>query len=103
MPFPGRPTFVTAILVSLVGVASAQSRTWEYAGRGEWPQVSSTTRNATAQAANVPELDRIAAMIREGDNRAAEKRAIEWLKANKTSPQRDRAIFLVAQALYQYG
>jgi outer membrane assembly lipoprotein YfiO len=99
-----RLALIVGIQVCLATTAFSQSRTWEFAGRGEWPQVaSSKTSNATTQVANVPELDRIAEMIKEGNNKTAEKRAIEWLKANKSHPQRDRAIYLVAQALYQYG
>src|SRR4051812_2514220 len=100
----GRRALFVAILFALPITATAQSRTWEYAGHGEWPQIASSgTSQPTTRAANVPELDRIAEMVKEGSNKAAEKRAVAWLKANKSHPQRDRAIFLNAQALYQYG
>lgn len=49
------------------------------------------------------DLLRIEQLIREGRNAAAMKSAVKWLKANKSSPLRDRALYLMAEALYQYG
>ncbi|HYO09974.1 MAG TPA: outer membrane protein assembly factor BamD [Tepidisphaeraceae bacterium] len=87
---------------------AAEPRTWEFAGNGQWPQVQApgptTAASTTAPAAvSAPQLDRAEALLTGGSNRAAEKLTIRWLKANKRHPQRDRALYLVARALYQYG
>lgn len=82
---------------------STQTKTWEYAGGGQWPQTSGAATQPSEKSEPAPELDRIAAMIKEGKNKAAFKLDIVWLKAHKTHPQRARALYLMAQALYQYG
>jgi outer membrane protein assembly factor BamD (BamD/ComL family) len=51
----------------------------------------------------VPALDHIERLIERGDNRDAFKSAVAWANANKSSPQRDRCLFLIAQALYNTG
>jgi outer membrane protein assembly factor BamD (BamD/ComL family) len=61
-----------------------------------------STQPAPARAP-APQLDRVEQLIHEHKNKSAEKLAVEWLKANRDHPQRDRALYLNAQALYQYG
>lgn len=90
--------------------SAAQPKTWEMSQRGHWQQVnapatqSSTTATAAiAAGARVPTLDRVAQLLDAKQNRAARKLAIQWVLANPRHPQRDRGLFLIAQALYQYG
>src|SRR5205809_368105 len=81
------------------GMARAEPKTWEYAGGGQWPQVNAPATRASPD----PTLDRVEQLIRAEQNKAAEKLAIQWLLSHKTDPQHDRGLFLLAQALYQYG
>ncbi len=66
---------------------------------GRWVEVTAPT---TEQAVD-PALLRIEQLIRDRKYTQAEKSAIAWLKRSKDSPLRDRALYLVAEALYQYG
>jgi outer membrane protein assembly factor BamD len=81
------------------GIAFAQTRTWEYTG-GQWARVAG---EATTQAAADPVLDRVEELLRTNQNKAAAKLGIEWVLAHKDDAQRDRGLFLIAQAFYQYG
>jgi outer membrane assembly lipoprotein YfiO len=75
-------------------------RTWEYAGSGQWQPVSD---RATTQPTADPTLDRVEQYLQNGQANAAKSVVINWLKNNRRSPARDRALFLTAEALYQYG
>jgi outer membrane assembly lipoprotein YfiO len=66
---------------------------------GRWVQVD----QAASQPATDPELNNIEDLINAGHYSEASKRAVEWLNRNKTSPLRDRGLFLNAEALYRYG
>jgi outer membrane protein assembly factor BamD (BamD/ComL family) len=48
-------------------------------------------------------LERFDDMIDHGRYRAVRGQLVNWLKANPQSPVRDRALFLMARALYGYG
>jgi outer membrane assembly lipoprotein YfiO len=50
-----------------------------------------------------PEIEQIAQLIERKRNGEARRRLVAWFKRNPTSPVRDRALFLMAEALYQYG
>jgi outer membrane assembly lipoprotein YfiO len=78
----------------------AAPKTWEYAGAGNWPQVDYPSTEPTTPD---PTLDRVEEMIRAGQNKAAAKLGIRWFLDHRTNPQTDRALFLIAQAWYQYG
>jgi outer membrane protein assembly factor BamD (BamD/ComL family) len=59
-----------------------------------------------APATDVPRderLERFDDMIDHGRYRAVRGQLVNWLKANPQSPVRDRALFLMARALYGYG
>ena len=91
--------------VFVLGVASfamAQTKTWEYAGGGLWPQIDAV-KASTQPYAPVPELDHVEQLIKQNKNKEAEELCVAWLMAHKVHPQRDRALYLNAQALYQYG
>src|SRR5438874_7004836 len=74
---------------------------------GRWQNTTTqpaTTRPAAASGViTTPELDRIESLIANKEYHAATKRCIAWFKANKYSPAMDRALFLMAQALYGKG
>jgi outer membrane assembly lipoprotein YfiO len=107
MHFPTRRiapiVLATAVVIgSSVTVALAQTskttRTEELQG-GRWISVD---RNAEQPEID-PELVRVENLINSGYYSEASKRAVAWLLANKTSPIRDRGLFLNAEALYRYG
>src|SRR5436190_22603864 len=80
-------------------VLALAPQTWEFRD-GQWRQVTSpATRPATTQQdVRDPVLDEIEAAIDRGAYRDSAKRAVAWLLRNPTSPARDRALFLEAQA-----
>ncbi len=78
----------------------AAPKTWEYAGAGQWPQIYLPT---TEPSTPDPTLDRVEQMVRAGQNKAAAKLGVQWFLAHKSSPQADRALFLIARAWHQYG
>ncbi len=104
-----RVIVVTSVVLALASTtAPAAPRTWEYAGRGQWPQVNAapgaTAASATQPAAPLdPTLGRVQQLINDGQARSASKLAVAWLKAHKNDPQYDRGLYLNARALYQYG
>ncbi len=98
-------------LVVFAGVSPSISkaqepRTYEFR-EGHWPEVAAapapTTQAATQPAVMDPALTNIEQLIEQGQYRDARKRCVEWLLANKTSPWRDRGLFLEAEALYGFG
>ena len=98
---------IGAIATTAASAAQPTTKTWEMSGRDNWQPVSggATTTQASTDAApaNVPPLDRVEQLLREKKSREAKKLAIDWVVANRDHAQRDRGLYLVAQALYQYG
>jgi outer membrane protein assembly factor BamD (BamD/ComL family) len=62
-------------------------------------QAPSTARNVQRD----PQLDAIEQLIASRSYRSAAKDLIKWFRANKGSPEFDRGLFLMAEALYGYG
>ena len=89
-----------------VSARAQQPRTFEFR-EGHWPEVAAvpapTTASATQPAPVDPQLSLIEQLIQQGQFADARKRCVEWLLGNKTSPVRDRGLFLEADALYGYG
>lgn len=80
---------------------AAEPKTWDYAGGGQWPLVEPTAK-ADAAVDN-PVLDKAEALLKDKDASAAEDLLVEWVKAHRTAPDRDRALFLLASAYYDEG
>lgn len=76
----------------------AAPKTSELRG-GRWIEVS----GPTTEVAVDPGLIQIEELLQDGRFDAARKSAITWLKTNRSSPMRDRGLYLMAEALYQYG
>jgi outer membrane assembly lipoprotein YfiO len=89
----------TAILISLAPflLAGAAPKTSELHG-GRWIDVTDPTTQEVDQS-----LLRIEDLLQSGRYEEARKSAINWVKYNKGSPLYDRGLYLVAEALYQYG
>lgn len=77
---------------------AAEPETFELRGN-QWVPVQSPTTTA----AEDPQIARIAQLVQQRRNTAAQKQLIAWFKQNPQSPMYDRALYLMAQALYQYG
>lgn len=90
--------FVVLLAATPLCAAESNSEIWELRG-GAWTQV----KTAATQQASDPELDRIDRLLAQGKHREARKLALAWEKTHKTSPLRDRVLFQIAQAYYQYG
>lgn len=58
---------------------------------------------ATQPEVNDPALDRVESLLERHQYDAAKEIVVPWLKSHKVSPVRDRALYLMAEALYQYG
>jgi outer membrane assembly lipoprotein YfiO len=90
--------FIIILAVSPTGRAQS-TQTSELHG-GRWIDVTTPT------AQNIemdPALVRIEQLIRNGQYKAAQKADVNWLKLNRGSPNHDRGLYLMAEALYQYG
>ena len=104
-----RAVLVAALILAVMraSIASAaEPKTWERAGPDQWQQVNApapTATQPTTATAHVPTLDEVEQLLRAKNSREARKLAIDWVVANRDHPQRDRGLYLVAQALYQYG
>jgi tetratricopeptide (TPR) repeat protein len=96
------------MVTCLTAVTSAQQqppekKTFEFDGTGQWSQLPAASGPATQPSGPVAELDRIERLLKQNRNKEAERAAIKWVLANRSHPQRDRGLFLIARALYQYG
>ena len=80
------------------GGAIAQTRTWDLAA-GQWQEKTGASTQRTAE----PVLDRVEHLLERRHHKAARELCLDWLLANRSSPNRDRALYLQAQALFGYG
>lgn len=80
----------------LVGCSSVPvKKTWELQD-GRWPEV--TTSNPSTQPVNEPDLDRAEGMLFRGDYKGARQVLLDWERTHKSSPVRDRCIYLIAES-----
>jgi outer membrane assembly lipoprotein YfiO len=108
-----RPLVIVALLLlSETGIAqpttqpatapaAGPSRTWTYSGRGNWTAVSDTA--PTIQRVENPTLDRVDRLLAAHRFGEARRLVLAWLKKHRKAPDRDRGVFLLAEAYYQYG
>jgi hypothetical protein len=81
--------------------ATAPTRTWAYDGRGNWTPVGEGV--ATTQTVANPTLDRVERLLAARQHQPARKLVLAWLRKNRRAPDRDRGVYLLAEAYYQYG
>ncbi len=90
---------IIAILVLAQSALAAEPQTAELRG-DRWVEVNAPT---TAPAAD-PELSNIEQLVQRKRNSEAIRRLVKWFKSHPpTDPMRDRALYLMAEALYQRG
>ena len=101
---PLAPKLAIATLLLLPLSAAGAPKVWERDGTGPWQPVTQPSATST-QPVSSPELDRIEQLLDARRYEAAKDQAIAWLlkPENKTSPVRDRTLFLTARALYADG
>jgi outer membrane assembly lipoprotein YfiO len=77
----------------------APAESFELRNGQYWERVSHpTTAPVTDET-----LDRAGQLVEQNNNAAAKKLLISWLKREQSSPLRDRALYLLGLANYQYG
>lgn len=95
---PGRGFWIFAISLLLAAVACAEPRVSELTDQG-WQDVA----RPTSRPVSDPALDRAEELLGNHQYNAAKKIALNWVLEHKDSPLRDRGLFLVAEAFFQYG
>ena len=82
-----------------------QPQTWTYRGPGQWTQQRQALAQSrpTTQLVENPTLDRVERLLARKKHGPAKKIVLDWLKKYPQAPDRDRGLFLLAEAYYQYG
>ncbi len=87
---------------------AAQPQTWERRGPGSWGLVPASQPAATTTPATQPEaaatndlLDRADRMLARRQGRRVRGTLLSWLRANRDAPDRDRGLYLLAEAYRQ--
>ena len=81
--------------------STAPIQTWTRTGPGSWTPPSQPA--ATTQRVANPTLDRADRLLAARRHGPARKLVLDWLRKNRRAPDRDRGVFLLAEAYYQYG
>jgi outer membrane protein assembly factor BamD (BamD/ComL family) len=83
----------------LVGQSLGAPQSWELQD-GRWTPL---TTQASTRPVSDPTLDRAEELLASRQHNAARSLLLRWIKLDKGSPLRDRAIFLLAEVYYQDG
>jgi outer membrane assembly lipoprotein YfiO len=78
------------------------SKSWEFGGRGQWAAVPEATG---PKAVANPTLDKAEQLLAAGQAGQADDLLVAWIKSpgNQAAADRDRALFLLADAYYRDG
>ena len=81
---------------------AAEPKTWDLAGRGQWAEVRQPQPTATQPVANA-ELDKAEQLLAADNPSRAQDVLLDWIRVpqNRLAPDRDRALFLLADAYYR--
>ncbi len=86
-----------ALFLSTLAIArGTEKTTWELQNQN-WTPVD----QATSAPANEPALDQAERLLVNGHPGEAKETLLDWEEEHKTSPARDRCLYLVAEAFYQ--
>jgi len=99
----GRILFALIGLLLLSASAHAQPKTWEYRGGGNWKQANIITTQPAAAPLPNPTLDNAQRQLDAHRPVQAHDIVLPWIKANPHAPDRDRGIFILAQAYFDNG
>ncbi len=80
---------------------NAARNIWEWRD-GQLTLIAPEAQPST-QPANDATLDEVDALLAKQQHKEARKLALQWEKANRTSPLRDRVLLQIAEAFYQHG
>lgn len=93
-------SLILTTALAACGLASAaEPQSWEFRSGKYWEQVKA----ATTRPADDPALAEVERKIAGRQYKAAKGLALQWVKAHKKSPGRDRGLYLLAVANYYYG
>lgn len=85
-------------------IAAAAPQTWEQNNSGQWQAMNApATRPAADVFVENPTLDQIEESLRSGRSQSAYERVVNWIKSNPDAPDRDRGLYLLAEAYRQTG
>jgi outer membrane assembly lipoprotein YfiO len=93
--------FLTALAVAGVPrAAQAEPKEWDFGGGGKWTPVQPS---ATTRPINNPTLDQAEQLLSAGHETEARRLLVSWVKTpgNQAAPDRDRALFLLADAYFR--
>ncbi len=90
-----------ALVAGMAATASAEKKVSEYSGHGQWHDIAPTVP-ANQPIAN-PVLDQVQRLLDVGRPDDAHDILKPWMKANPNAPDRDRAVFLLADVYYREG
>src|SRR4051794_5330709 len=91
-----------AVCARAAAEAAVAPQTWELRD-GRWEQQAAPAGVAATQPVSDALLDRVEVLLQRGQHRGAHDLLIAWLREHRTSPLRDRAIYLLGESWYQYG
>ena len=82
--------------------SSGSAKVSEYAGHGEWHNITTSKQPTTLPIPN-PTLDQAERLLDAHRYEAAHDILTPWMKDNPKAPDRDRAVFLLADVYFQAG
>lgn len=92
-------SLLAGVLLTAAPLLAQQAPQWELRDNGQWQQVNAPLSAPVAD----PTLDRVEEMLANGQITPAKKLVLAWIKSNKESPIRDRAVYLLGEANHLYG
>src|SRR4051812_9099825 len=89
----------TLMVSSIAGAQTTRPQTWDLQS-GQWAPL---TQPPSTQPVSDETLDQAQLLLSRHQYNPARQLLLRWLKLHPDSPIRDRALFLLADAYYQYG
>ena len=86
-------------VAAIVRAEPPASQVSEYGGHGQWHEISTT--QPAIEAVSDPTLDRVESLLDAHQISQAHELLSPWLKQHPAAPDRDRALFLLADIYYE--
>ena len=90
-----------ALVATMAATVSAERKVSEYSGHGQWHDIATTV--PSNQPVIDPVLDNVERLLDAHRSDEAHDILKPWMKSNPNAPDRDRAVFLLAEVYYQEG